>query len=1320
MERKNWKLWIVAMLVAALVIMLAGGAASAENQRRTAGLSMTGSTEEFTLDVDTEKAASDFVDSLMGTGSRLRASNQGLGAQLTGDSLTLYNRIVQDIHAVAMGTRSSTEFTYPVEEIFGQISFTAEELGVNAIYTIRQEEEDGILWNVYYATDEAAAAIRAKEINVIKEAFNCLGSDCSFDLYWYDKSKGHGTSYSYGYCTLNEEKDYEEIMMVESISIRMCVSSDYSLNGYAYTVDTTKYGQAVSTAIAKAQEIVDANEGYDGYTRLLNYKDEICRLTDYNDDAADENNNTPYGNPWQAVWVFDNNPDTKVVCEGYSKAFKYLNDLSSKSDVDVILAEGSMDGGTGAGGHMWNIVRMEDGRNYMADITNCDKDTVGYPDKLFLKAPINGSYTEGYNFDCGSKNVYYSYGGNKYGEDRLSLADYGYLERPEPSNKLATPEAEIPSDISAGVPFNITINDVENADYYMLGISGPQYGDETEERRIKQSGNYMPEAYGLDEGSYTISLTAMSFDSDYENSDTAEITLAVTGQRPAIPIIVMPAGEIHWGDTVLIEARQDNAEAIRYEVKGLSEELRTQDGLAMIPVVADETADYVFRARANGAWSRQTDTYTLTATMGTIPELSMTVPETILQGQDVTVSGITAVPGARVYAYSLSGPDQNVYDEPFAYVYDEPFAIVYDEPFNPTDRTLTIPGYHFTKAGSYDISITAYRDRYGNMLSEAVGHITVTENTNLPDAPTAEWEEDNSSTEIYGKSRFTVTTTSGADRIYAFVYSEYDEGEVLPTAIDTNPDERVYTCELTNRRAGTLIACFAVYRNGFWSEVSEGVTHFVYSADEGRELGRVNFTCPRETVLGEDFTVQWSPVDHAEWYELEMWAGEEMLSCKTVPASGTSSYSQAVSTEGITSSGEYSVRVKAFAEGYDADEGYYTSIQLLDPKQRITVAGTQAPATANIVTMTLGNVTANRIRLRIDGADAGMYGVNPANGTVTLTIPIANRDGQIQVANYDTNSRKWGAWSYPVSGNDEFRAMMYGTTERTWYMGLEPYQGTEDGAFSNNTAIFYYEDSVYSGEQYSWSCVCLDGPDCFEVQQAKGDRAEAYLVPKNNITAGTAVYRVTCTVDNTTYVAETTINIVDAQETLPEIHLEEAVYTAETNNLGEWTTSTGNTSLILGDQRAFKTVLDGEGQTEYQQTGFMMVASPDQDSCLNCNYLAENGIGYIGDMLLVSGRKPGSDNVTVQVDLDGTNVRYYKTITAHIAGMMLPANLTKIEANAFEGIGAEAVYIPDGCTEIGAGAFRNCKKLKYVSYKQGTTIGEGAFSGCGTIRFDAR
>lgn len=73
-----------------------------------------------------------------------------------------------------------------------------------------------------------------------------------------------------------------------------------------------------------------------------------------------------------------------------------------------------MGGGTGAGRHMWNIVRMDDELYYLVDVTNCDGNSIGSPDYLFLKGyssydETNDQYT--YSFTKGSTvcNVIYKY-----------------------------------------------------------------------------------------------------------------------------------------------------------------------------------------------------------------------------------------------------------------------------------------------------------------------------------------------------------------------------------------------------------------------------------------------------------------------------------------------------------------------------------------------------------------------------------------------------------------------------------------------------------------------------------------------------------------------------------------------------------------------------------------------------------------------------------------------------------------------------------------------------------------------------------------------
>ena len=69
----------------------------------------------------------------------------------------------------------------------------------------------------------------------------------------------------------------------------------------------------------------------------------------------------------------------------------------------------------------------------------------------------------------------------------------------------------------------------------------------------------------------------------------------------------------------------------------------------------------------------------------------------------------------------------------------------------------------------------------------------------------------------------------------------------------------------------------------------------------------------------------------------------------------------------------------------------------------------------------------------------------------------------------------------------------------------------------------------------------------------------------------------------------------------------------------------------------------------------------------------------------------------------------------------LPAGLKTVEANAFEGLAAQAVIIPSGCTSIGSEAFANCPNLLYVQIPASVTIiDNNAFSGSNRVVIDRK
>ena len=363
---------------------------------------------------------SGFVNSEFGISSgnrKLRKSS--MGSRLTGIESVMYDHVSSILPQIAEGNRSSTVFEVPVEELgLGQTSWTAEELGVDAIFV------DGSV------SQDAINAARAKFDNDDESVVRALLADNPYPLYWFDKAKG----WTVGFPRLSVTSYFtEEIQLTGSLSYSFYVSQDYA-GEEEYTVDTST-GASVIAAAQNASDIVSSYSGFNDYDKLRGYMETICDLASYNYDAADDPN-TPYGNPWQMIWVFDGDPDTRVVCEGYSKAFQYLCDKTNfdYNNISCYSVSGTADDGNGEGPHMWNIVTMDDGRNYLVDVTNCDYGTIGQGGSLLL-AGTDGSVQQGYAFTIDDYfHISYTYSQETidlFTDGILSLSNQYYTERPQ-------------------------------------------------------------------------------------------------------------------------------------------------------------------------------------------------------------------------------------------------------------------------------------------------------------------------------------------------------------------------------------------------------------------------------------------------------------------------------------------------------------------------------------------------------------------------------------------------------------------------------------------------------------------------------------------------------------------------------------------------------------------------------------------------------------------------------------------------------------------------------------------------------------------------
>lgn len=340
---------------------------------------------------------------------------------LSGNSLKLYNFMKTRITEIAEGKRTDTK-----------IVITAVDLGLVSGNTFADYKKVNNDLQTAYNTIRGTFSE-----DDLKNVLNCLILDCGYELYWFDKT-ADTTSIKYEPNSISNDAQTINVGWTYSLT----VSQDYR-GGVSTNTYVANKPAKVAAAATKAAEIVDKYASASDYEKLAGYKDEICALVDYNHAAAGDDS-TPYGDPWQMIDVFDGEPATKVVCEGYAKAFQYLCDLGG---LDCYTVTGQMGGGTGAGPHMWNIVRL-DGKSYLVDVTNSDTGSAGADGSLFMvgASPVSGSYAGG--------DLKYAFGLVTYEYDHLG-ADRTDQYAVQPESVLVLAEENCPKPKPA-VELNIT------------------------------------------------------------------------------------------------------------------------------------------------------------------------------------------------------------------------------------------------------------------------------------------------------------------------------------------------------------------------------------------------------------------------------------------------------------------------------------------------------------------------------------------------------------------------------------------------------------------------------------------------------------------------------------------------------------------------------------------------------------------------------------------------------------------------------------------------------------------------------------------------
>ena len=362
---------------------------------------------------DPDELFRDYFDILSEEGIEAAQSNErrrNAGDNLTGRDRIAYWKLRNMGAEVAAGKRASTTLRLTIDDLGVNSSrrYSAGDLGISSILS------NGRI-------SEAALNKMAGLISVDLQAVNAaIGDDCPYEFYWSNGSLELNNSVQVSADTGNKYIWFT----TKSMEFRVAPSPFYAAG--SYTVDTAVTGAAVR-AVSNADSIINQARSMSDRNKLQYYKDRIIALSDYNYYAA-ENADVFYENqnPWQIVYVFDGNPDTKVVCAGFARAFEYLCDRTTFNNNTIYAIYVT---GTTGGPHAWNIVHMDDGRNYLVDITNSLPGGIGSDGSLFLRGVASGSINSGYVLTTARQNITYYYDDatrKAYNSGELILSAHSY------------------------------------------------------------------------------------------------------------------------------------------------------------------------------------------------------------------------------------------------------------------------------------------------------------------------------------------------------------------------------------------------------------------------------------------------------------------------------------------------------------------------------------------------------------------------------------------------------------------------------------------------------------------------------------------------------------------------------------------------------------------------------------------------------------------------------------------------------------------------------------------------------------------------------
>lgn len=162
------------------------------------------------------------------------------------------------------------------------------------------------------------------------------------------------------------EKVYDAIMYTANFELVYTIRKyDYKYNSLSgeitqvrpyYDISLEERNSMLNQVDEVAKKVVQSANGLDTFETVKLFHDYIITNCDY--EKSTDNYSNAYG-----VFI-----EGKAVCEGYSRAFKYLCDMAN-IPCELVLGDADID-------HMWNLVQI-DGEWYHIDVTWDDPENKG-------------------------------------------------------------------------------------------------------------------------------------------------------------------------------------------------------------------------------------------------------------------------------------------------------------------------------------------------------------------------------------------------------------------------------------------------------------------------------------------------------------------------------------------------------------------------------------------------------------------------------------------------------------------------------------------------------------------------------------------------------------------------------------------------------------------------------------------------------------------------------------------------------------------------------------------------------------------------------